>query len=301
MDEPSFLLRAVTWHFGSGDALFTACLLLLLAIGWQARGGCASRVTALAFLSLVWMSLAAWPSFIFYWTLILLTSGWLLAMHIRYLGPLKAWRNAVIFAVLLAAITEIPADWPVVNLAPNASSVAILGDSVTAGLNAGDHTWPRQLAEATGRTVYDASQQGATVKSALMQLEKLDGRGEVLWIEIGGNDILESLSVGVYAERLDELLHAATKRYKTVVVMEIPAPPGGGQYGYEQRRLASTYRIPLVPKRQFVGVLTSRGGTQDGVHLANQGHRRMADVVQYALGWRRSGAGKDNGHYIRCE
>lgn len=301
MDEPTFLLRAVTWHFGSGDALFMACLLLLLALGWQARGGCVSRVTALAFLSLVWMSLAAWPSFIFYWTLILLTSGWFLAMHISYLGPLKAWRNAVMFAVLLAAITEIPAAWPAVNLAPNASSVAIIGDSVTAGLNAADITWPWRLANHTGRTVYDASQQGATVKSALMQLEKLDSRGDVLWIEIGGNDILESLPAGVYAERLNELFSAATKHYKTVIAMEIPAPPGGGQYGYEQRRLASKYRIPLVPKRQFVGVLTSRGGTQDGVHLANPGHHRMADVVQYALGWRRSGAGKDNGNYIRCD
>jgi acyl-CoA thioesterase-1 len=136
------------------------------------------------------------------------------------------------------------------------------------------------------------------VKSALTQLEQLNGRGEVLWIEIGGNDILESLPVSVYAERLEALLQSARNKYRTIVMMEIPAPPGGGGYGVTQRVLSKKYDIPLVPKRQFLAVLTSAGSTQDGVHLANAGHQRMAALVQKTLGWTN---GQQPGEYQRIE
>lgn len=304
MDEPSFLLRAVTWHFGSGDALFTAWGLVLIATIVQARGGRFSRVAMIAVLGLVWMVLAAWPvTWEPYWFAALIVY-WLVGSGFpqRYLlGDPRKWR--VLQCLIVAILCGFELSWhvPIKPVAPDAASVAIIGDSVTAGLNAGDITWPWRLANRTGRTVYDASQQGATVKSALSQLEKLDGRGEVLWIEIGGNDILESLPSHVYAERLDQFLNAATKRYQKIILMEIPAPPFGGRYGFHQRQLASKYHLPLVPKRQFLSVLTSSGGTQDGVHLANAGHQRMATIVQTNLGWKSNGAGKDNGVYVRCE
>ncbi len=302
MEEPSFLLRAVTWHFGSGDALFTAWGLILIAILVQARGGRFSRVAVLALLGLAWMTLAAWPGTWEPYVFAAVIVYWLVGSGFPQRNPLgdpKKWRYVLCFVIAGLCGFELLWHAPIKPVAPDAASVAIIGDSVTAGLNANDHTWPQRLADTTGRTVYDASQQGATVKSALGQLAKLDGRGDVLWIEIGGNDILESLPVTLYAERLNELLSAATQRYKRVVLMEIPAPPGGGGYGHEQRRLASKYRIPLVPKRQFLAVLTSNGGTQDGVHLADQGHRHMATVVQTNLEW--NSKETNNDHYIRCE
>ncbi len=303
MDEPSFLLRAVMWHFGSGDAFFVGWGLMFLAIVLRIRGASIHRMNLLGLLGLIWVCLTDAFSL---QALIQLAILFLLLVLTWWLSKRKTTRprqSLWLVAVMIVAVCgmEVPYHLPIRPTAPEAVSVAIIGDSVTAGLNAGDHTWPRQLAESTGRTVYDASQQGATVKSAMTQLEKLDGRGDVLWIEIGGNDILESLPSDVYAERLDQLLLAATKKYRTVVLMEIPAPPGGGRYGSWQRKLASKYRLPLVPKRQFLSVLTSKGGTQDGVHLANAGHQRMATVVQTGLGWSRHSARKDNGTYIRCE
>lgn len=301
MDEPGFLLRAVMWHFGSGDAFFVGWGLVVLSALLRMRGAKRSRVVLVGVLALAWLTIIdvfpASPQF--YEWLIFFVILWVLTAQKRR----HPFQMFVIIAISVAIVgcEEIFHQLPIRPVAPNAASVAIIGDSVTAGLNAGDHTWPRQLAEATGRTVYDASQQGATVKSAMEQLEKLDGRGDVLWIEIGGNDILESLPSPVYAEQLDQLLAAATKRYPKVVLMEIPAPPGGKHYGDEQRRLALKYHLPLVPKRQFLSVLTSTGSTQDGVHLANAGHTRMATVVQRNLGWPNHGRGKENGHYTRCE
>ncbi|HET6424976.1 MAG TPA: GDSL-type esterase/lipase family protein [Planctomycetaceae bacterium] len=302
MDEPSFLLRAVTWHIGSGDALLTGWLLMMSSVVlYHGCGVRRSRTTLISILALVWLILADALSVP---VLVLVGIATAATMYrnwfYRERQPATSRTVAIIGAIifLIPIGVELPYHWPLRPVAPAAKSVAVIGDSVSAGLNAKDVTWPRQLAQSTGRVIYDASQQGATVKSALTQLEQLNGRGEVLWIEIGGNDILESLPVSVYAERLEALLQSARNKYRTIVMMEIPAPPGGGGYGVTQRVLSKKYDIPLVPKRQFLAVLTSAGSTQDGVHLANAGHQRMAALVQKTLGWTN---GQQPGEYQRIE
>jgi hypothetical protein len=57
MDEPGFLLRAVTWHIGSGDAIFIAWILLLIAATMHARGFHGSRVLLVTVLAVFWMAL----------------------------------------------------------------------------------------------------------------------------------------------------------------------------------------------------------------------------------------------------
>lgn len=297
MDEPGFLLRAVTWHIGSGDAVFVAWLLLLVAAAMHARGLHYSRVILVTTLGIIWLVLANGTSLggalaMTVLGLCVLSGKWLWPAHRRMLLTL------IVSGILLFAGFEFVWHQPLRTVAQNATSVAIIGDSVSAGLNAADVTWPRKLAQSTARTIFDASQQGATVKSALTQLDKLNGRGDLLWVEIGGNDILESLPVDGYSERLEALLQAARKKYDTIVMMEIPAPPGGGGYGATQRSLSKKYDIPLVPKRQFLWVLTSAGSTQDGVHLANVGHQRMASLVQKTLGWTDA---QQPGEYHRVE
>ena len=301
MDEPGFLLRAVTWHIGSGDAFFTGWGLLLLAAMMHARGVQQSRVSLVALLAIVWVALADALSLremmgIGFLGLIALLWNWLRPTHHR-LTPRMQLAVCAIVTLFFVGV-ELVWQLPLHPVATELKSIAIIGDSVTAGLNAADVTWPRQLAESTGRAIYDASQQGATVKSAAAQLDKLHGQGDLLWIEIGGNDILESLPTEVYAERLEALLQSARTKYQIIVMMEIPAPPGGGRYGITQRTLATKYHIPLVPKRQFLWVLTSAGSTQDGVHLANAGHQRMASLVQRTLGWTNS---PQPGEYHRVE
>lgn len=297
MDEPGFLLRAVTWHIGSGDAVFTGWALLLLSAMMHARGLHGSRVILVAVLGIAWLVLANGTSLS--GALAMLVLG-LCVLSGKWLWPAqrRMFLTLIVSGILFFAGLESVWHQSLDPIAPDAKSVAIIGDSVSAGLNAVDVTWPRQLAQSTGHAIYDASQQGATVKSALTQLDKLDGRGDLLWIEIGGNDILESLPVDVYAERLEALLQAARKRYRTVVMMEIPAPPGGRGYGVTQRTLSKKYGIPLVPKRQFLAVLTTSGSTQDGVHLANAGHQRMASLVRKTLGW---ADGQHPGEYQRVE
>jgi acyl-CoA thioesterase-1 len=50
-------------------------------------------------------------------------------------------------------------------------------------------------------------------------------------------------------------------------------------WGVVQRRLAAKYGVTLIPKRVFVGVLTTGDATLDSVHLSQAGHQAMADRV----------------------
>jgi acyl-CoA thioesterase-1 len=159
-------------------------------------------------------------------------------------------------------------------------TLCVVGDSVTAGLNDGEDTWPRKLARQVNCRVLDASQPGATLKSARHQVELLNERaGDLLILEIGGNDLLEGLMLEQFEQHLDQLLKTAVRPKRTVVMFELPLPPLSTRYGEIQRRLASRHQIRLIPRRHFIGVLTATGSTVDGIHLSQRGQDRLRLIV----------------------
>jgi lysophospholipase L1-like esterase len=323
MDEPLAAIRWMMWHFGSGDALWTGWALLGVSLTLSLYRVRLGRVISAGALGLIWLSLSAWPSIIMtgcvlgssvVWMSLTIRESWAVASknplrlppaqpdavlrddqqpesqhHQRSRGWLPGnasfWRAVTGVLLLIAIPLELVWYRSPTQLFSDQTSLAVIGDSISAGLNEREKTWPIQLAESTGNPIYDASQPGATVLSAVQQLERLDGRGAVLWIEIGGNDILESLPSDVYGERLEGLLIQARQRYRHIILMEIPAPPFGNAYGQIQRRLARQYRIPLVPKRCLLQILTTTGGTQDGIHLSDAGQTSLSRLVAHTLGW----------------
>lgn len=162
--------------------------------------------------------------------------------------------------------------------------LSVVGDSVTAGLNDGEDTWPKRLSRRVDVTVLDASQPGATLKSALRQVELLnDFEADLLILEIGGNDLLEGLPVEEFERHLDQLLAASQKPGRSTVLFELPLPPLSVRYCDVQRRLAARYQVALVPRRQFLQVMTTAGGTVDGIHLSDNGQARLTDLVEGLL------------------
>lgn len=87
--------------------------------------------------------------------------------------PSGAWprvvalRLAAAAGALLLAALELP--WRLAPALPPGERrvLYVLGDSLSAGMNAGETTWPRRLAVRHGRTVVDLSEAGATVATAL--------------------------------------------------------------------------------------------------------------------------------------
>ena len=160
----------------------------------------------------------------------------------------------------------------------------MIGDSVTAGLNDRDDTWPQQLARSSAVEVLDASQPGATVLSALKQGKLLTGKAGVLLLEIGGNDVLEGLPIDQFEHDLDLLLSDIATVNRMVVMFELPLPPFCSKYGIAQRRLAIRHRVKLIPKRVFTKNLTVSGATVDGIHLSERGQTLFMTTIKTLIG-----------------
>ena len=181
---------------------------------------------------------------------------------------------------LIGAGLELP--YHVTPTIPGASSprLTILADSVTAGM--GEHeavTWPVLFASAHPIEVVDLSRMGATAASATRLAECHPPAEGIVLLEIGGNDILGSTTVGQFERTLDELLRTVSRPGRQVVMLELPLPPLFNEYGRVQRRLASRYDVTLIPKRFLLDVLLSESTTLDSIHLSQEGHQRMADRV----------------------
>ena len=297
VQEPSLLLRLAMFHFPGGDGYLCGLLLFCLAqVGlifnrhdrWRRPLTIASRIGLIwAFIlpsptprwllvlfaaSLLWLCLANWRS--------KSVSDPVVRSHRLQRVRQSSW--LVITFTFVIVLGELPYRCsPSVDT--SSQRLCIAADSVTAGLNDGEDTWPQRLARSSHWQITDASQPGATLKSARQQVNLLDAEPSVLLLEIGGNDMLEGLPVAQFEHDLEQLLIAAHQPGRIVLMFELPLPPLAFRYGEAQRRLASKYDVALLPKRLLIGVLTSSGATVDGIHLAPSGHERMAKLVERLL------------------
>ena len=298
MQEPSLLLRIAMFHFSGGDGYLCGLLLFCLAqIGlifnrndrWRRPLTIASRIGLIwAFVlpsptprwllvlfaaSLLWLCIADWR----------LKSASDPSVRSRQVQMARSLSWLVIVLAFLIVLCEVPYRFSP-TIEASSYRLCIAADSVTAGLNDGEDTWPQRLARDSLWRITDASQPGATLKSARQQVNLVDAESSILLLEIGGNDLLEGLPVAQFERDLELLLMAARLPGRLVLMFELPLPPLAFRYGEAQRRLAYKYEIALIPKRLLIGVLTSSGATVDGIHLSPNGHARMADLVKKLLG-----------------
>lgn len=131
--------------------------------------------------------------------------------------------------------------------------------------------------------VKNLSQPGAGVADALVQASQVQPQDTLVLIEIGGNDFLSGEASGEFDQSLSSLLAKLSRAGRTLVMFELPLLPNKIGYGRSQRKLASRYRISLIPKHYFTSVLSGPNATTDGLHLSEAGARRMATLVAQAL------------------
>jgi lysophospholipase L1-like esterase len=113
--------------------------------------------------------------------------------------------------------------------------------------------------------------------------ERLTPEDHVVLIEIGGNDLLEGVPSEEFGKALDALLSKVSAPGRMVVMFELPLFPHRIAYGRIQRGLAAKYGLWLIPKRCFAKVIGGANATSDGLHLSDEGTRRMAALVAQAL------------------
>jgi hypothetical protein len=211
MDEPNALLRWVMFHFAGGDALFAALLVLAIVSDQKAF---ARRWTLVTLLAVIWGTLAspAWPlSMLVLFGLAIVI--WRLIVHFAQRDSRWIARSTrcVRWMCLFAAVAELSVTWNF-NLVDPPERLCVIADSVTAGLNDGEFTWPQRFAQETGVVVRDASQPGAMFRSALKQADALNDDESPLLMEIGGNDLLSSKPLAEFTRDCEALCQKSARR-----------------------------------------------------------------------------------------
>jgi acyl-CoA thioesterase-1 len=215
------------------------------------------------------------------WLLAVALASLLLALHLpaeaRPPRLLLALRLALVMACLAAAAAEAPHAWIPRLPAAEHRQITVIGDSITAGIGfAGERTWPEVFTAETGIPVRSLAVGGGTCASALPDAARIPADATLVLLEIGGNDILGRTSLPRFADDLDRLMAAVAAPGRTVVMLEVPAPPFHAGYIAAQRRLARQHRVVLLPRQVFASFFGWGYDTVDGLHLANSGHQRMA-------------------------
>jgi acyl-CoA thioesterase-1 len=175
------------------------------------------------------------------------------------------------------------------------SRIAVLGDSLTAGLGvpraAAYPSLLQQRLDADGLDfeVVNAGVSGDTSAGGLARLDwALEGDVRVLIVALGGNDGLRGLPAEELQRNLAQIIERAQARGISVVIAGMEAPPNYGRdyivsFHQVYPALAAQYRVAFVPFL-LQGVAGHETLNQpDGIHPTAAGARIVADNVWAVL------------------
>jgi acyl-CoA thioesterase I len=275
-------MNPLVFHIASGQAFFTGVALMLAAAvisQWPQR--ICKRIAGLLFMIAI-IAIVISSTAIPYWLYAVATVGtlpWLLS------GFRKDWQHwaphCLMAGWLFAAAAEVPYHFSPTLRRKDQRAVAVIGDSVTAGVGSDEkaETWPKILAREHNLIVQDISHVGETAASALKRVKRQPVQAQVIVVEIGGNDLLGSTTAAEFDRDLNALLAELAAPNRQIVMFELPLPPFYHEYGRVQRAAAARHHVALVPKRVFLSILAANGSTLDTIHLSQAGHEQMADIV----------------------
>lgn len=157
--------------------------------------------------------------------------------------------------------------------------VYVVGDSISAGIGEKERTWPVVLGDLTQLDVVNLARPGATLDTAQRQVPGVTSADCLVFVEIGGNDLLGHTDSHTFYVQLDSLLANLRNKTTHIVMFELPLLPFWNAFGQDQRALARKYGIILIPKDYLVRAFAGNGNTIDGLHLSQKGHDELARSV----------------------
>jgi acyl-CoA thioesterase-1 len=293
-------MHAVAFHFAEGDAFFSGVLAILTAgfLSYLRPTDRRKRVIRLlGFIGVLFVMLSATPlPWWLYGIWGTVFVGWMIFIAIKPTSVrlrLAFSLNVLTGLLCLTAVTlEIPYRFMDRSGNRKYPKLIVIGDSISAGsLGPNERTWPKLFREKYKINVVDLSQAGATTRSVLNQVENIQQPEGLVLIEIGGNDFFGETTSAEFEHDLEELLRSLRHPQSKLVMIELPLPPFLNEFGRIQRRLAENYGATLIPRRRLMEVLASPGATIDTIHLSEEGHQLMAEMI-----WRQVGHFLESDH-----
>ncbi len=269
---------SILWFCACGKSFFFGLLLLVIAMIipskkiWMKYLSYLLRTLGLLFVVL--SSTPLHPLFYVLGLILLLGSSFKSKRQVYF-------KMLFMFFAFLLTFIEIP-----FHILPDVSTsdadrIYVVGDSISSGMgNKDEKTWPVLLSEKLHIATENLSIAGATAESALkQQVPKVSGKGNLVFLEIGGNDLLNYNSPEKYETALTEIIQQFQASSNQIVWFELPLLPQYYPYGRIQRKLARKYDITLIPKSVMANVFGTLGATSDGMHLTPNGHEMMAHEI----------------------
>ncbi len=279
----SFSFDSILWFCAGGKSFLTGIILLVLAALIQSQIQnkvsfySAYLLYLFAFLGITLSATPLHPLFYVIWTILFI------AFQIAILNKKSKifTLNLLIVISLMFFFLELP--WHISKPVSihETKSIIVIGDSVSSGLGRQDEaTWPQLLSEKTGIKTINLARAGATVSSALKkQIPQIPAENSLIFLEIGGNDLLNYNSLGDFEKDSKQMLNQLKSTSRQVVWLELPLLPQYYRYGRIQRKLAKEFQIQLIPKALLANVFGTTGATSDGIHLTQKGHELMANEI----------------------
>ena len=281
-------MNPVALQFANGNAFFIGISLVIVTLVlrfWFSHrvAGLALRIgfiTGITFVVLSSIPLSLWL-YILWFGLCVAAALVVFNGH----SPLRhkvTMLGTVLVISLIMCLVEFPYHWsPTITLLPN-ESVFVIGDSISSGVGK-ERTWADVLSDISHLKVTNLALPGATVESALAQSDSVTESNSLVFVEIGGNDLLGYTDSKTFFAQLDKLLGRLKERKSQIVMFELPLPPFCNRWGDAQRKLAKKYNVILIPKHFLTDVFALPGGTLDGLHLSQKGHNALANSISNLL------------------
>lgn len=180
---------------------------------------------------------------------------------------------------------------------PQAKSILILGDSLSAGFGiAQQQSWPNLLEQRLQTQGYpyrvaNISISGETTRGGLSRLAPAlkQHRPEIVVVALGANDGLRGLPLEQMRGNLSAIVQLSKNSHARVLLLGMQLPPNYGadytrKFGQIYPDLARQHRITLAPFL-FAGFADRREAFQnDGLHPTADAQALMLDNVWRGLG-----------------